>query len=113
MPRKKGSLVLPVIPLRGFMVFPHMMLHFDVGRPASVAALEQSMANDQMVFLVAQKDSEIEDPKIEDLYTVGTIAEIKQLVNLPGDVIRVLAEGRRRAELALPRLDPSARERGI
>lgn len=100
MPRKKGSLVLPVIPLRGFMVFPHMMLHFDVGRPASVAALEQSMANDQMVFLVAQKDSEIEDPKIEDLYTVGTIAEIKQLVNLPGDVIRVLAEGRRRAVLS-------------
>ena len=88
---------LPVLPLRGMMVFPHMVLHFDVGRPKSVAALEKAMLEDQMVFLVAQKDSEIEDPKKSDLCPVGTIAHIKQVLNLPGDSIRVLVEGKKRA----------------
>ena len=101
MPRKKAkeALRLPMIPLRGLMVFPHMVLHFDVGRQKSVAALEQAMMEDQTVFLVAQKDGEIEEPEKEDLCPVGTVALIKQVLNLPGDTIRVLVEGRERAIL--------------
>ncbi len=91
---------MPVLPLRGMMVFPHMVLHFDVGRAKSVAALEKAMMDDQHIFLVAQKDAETEEPKQEDLCRVGTIAQIKQVLNLPGDSIRVLVEGKRRAALA-------------
>ena len=90
---------LPLIPLRGLMVFPHMVLHFDVGRQKSVAALEQAMMEDQRVFLVAQRDGETEDPGMEDLCRVGTVALIKQVLNLPGDTIRVLVEGQARAVL--------------
>jgi len=90
---------LPLIPLRGLMVFPHMVLHFDVGRQKSVAALEQAMIEDQKVFLVAQKDGETEDPGMEEMCAVGTVALIKQVLNLPGDTIRVLVEGRDRAVL--------------
>ncbi len=97
--RKSPLLHLPVLPLRGMMIFPHMVLHFDVGRTKSVAALEKAMLNDQKIFLVAQKDTETEDPNREDLYAVGTIAVVKQVLNLPGDSIRVLVEGERRATL--------------
>ncbi|MBP3540278.1 MAG: endopeptidase La [Clostridia bacterium] len=90
---------LPVLPLRGMMVFPHMALHFDVGRPKSVAALEKAMLGDQRIFLVAQLDAETEDPTQKDLCTVGTIAVVKQTLNLPGDSIRVLVEGAQRATL--------------
>ena len=99
MPRKKKNpmLHLPLIPLRGLMVFPHMVLHFDVGRARSVAALEQAMVEDQQVFLVAQRDGDVEEPAMEDFCQVGTVAMIKQVLNLPGDTIRVLVEGRQRA----------------
>ena len=101
MPRKKKNpmLHLPLIPLRGLMVFPHMVLHFDVGRARSVAALEQAMVEDQQVFLVAQRDGDVEEPSMEDFCQVGTVALIKQVLNLPGDTIRVLVEGRQRAVL--------------
>ena len=98
---------MPVLPLRGMMVFPHMVLHFDVGRPKSVAALEKAMMDDQHIFLVAQKDAETDDPNMQDLCRVGTIAQIKQVLNLPGDSIRVLVEGKRRAVLAsIPENEP-------
>ncbi|MEG2316784.1 MAG: LON peptidase substrate-binding domain-containing protein, partial [Clostridia bacterium] len=97
--RKGTQQCLPVLPLRGMMVFPHMVLHFDVGRAKSVAALEKAMMEDQQVFLVAQMDVELEDPELADLCHVGTIAHIKQVLNLPGDNIRVLVEGVRRAVL--------------
>lgn len=90
---------MPVLPLRGMMVFPHMVLHFDVGRPKSVAALEKAMMEDQRIFLVAQMDAEIDEPQLDDLCRVGTIAQVKQVLNLPGDSIRVLVEGVRRAVL--------------
>ena len=90
---------LPLIPLRGLMVFPHMVLHFDVGRARSVAALEQAMTEDQQVFLVAQRDGEVEEPTMEDFCRVGTVAQIRQVLNLPGDTIRVLVEGQQRAIL--------------
>ena len=99
MPRKKVKqmLRLPLIPLRGLMVFPHMVLHFDVGRVKSTAALEKAMVEDQKVFLVAQRDGNVEDPGLEDLCRVGTVALVKQVLNLPGDAIRVLVEGESRA----------------
>ena len=88
-----------MLPLRGLMVFPHMVLHFDVGRKKSVAALEQAMLGDQKIFLVAQREVDVDDPGVDDIYHVGTIAQIKQVLKLPGDNIRVLVEGRSRAIL--------------
>lgn len=96
---RRGSIRMPVLPLRGMMAFPHMVLHFDVGRPKSVAALEKAMMEDQRIFLVAQMDAEIEEPVVSDLCRVGTIAQIKQVLNLPGDSIRVLVEGLQRGVL--------------
>ena len=90
---------LPMLPLRGLMVFPYMVLHFDVGRKRSVAALEQAMLGDQRVFLVAQRDMDVDDPNVDDIYHVGTIATVKQVLKLPGDNIRVLVEGKSRAVL--------------
>jgi len=105
--RKTTLTRIPVLPLRGMMVFPHMVLHFDVGRAKSIAALEKAMMDDQKIFLVAQKDTEVEDPAAKDLYKVGTIAQVKQVLNLPGDNIRVLVEGERRATLeAITQEDP-------
>ena len=97
--RRGSSIQMPVLPLRGMMAFPHMVLHFDVGRPKSVAALEKAMMEDQRIFLVAQMDAEIEEPAVSDLCRVGTIAQIKQVLNLPGDSIRVLVEGLQRGIL--------------
>ena len=88
-----------MLPLRGLLVFPHMVLHFDVGRKKSVAALEQAMLDDQKIFLVAQRKVDVDDPGVDDIYHVGTIAQIKQVLKLPGDNIRVLVEGRSRAIL--------------
>ncbi len=97
--KKKTTLELPVLALRGLMVFPHMMLNFDVGRPKSVSALEQAMMGDQQIFLVAQRDADVEEPTVENLCRVGTLAHIKQVMNLPGDAIRVLVEGKTRGAL--------------
>ena len=100
-PKKKHTepVSLPMLPLRGLMIFPHMVLHFDVGRKKSIAALEQAMLEDQRIFLVAQRDMDVDDPTIDDIYHVGTIAAIKQVIKLPGDNIRVLVEGKHRAIL--------------
>ena len=97
--RKSKTIRIPLMPLRGLMIFPHMVLHFDVGRPRSIAALEASMLEGQQIFLSAQKDGEVENPTAEDICRVGTIALIKQVLNLPGDSLRVLVEGRQRAVL--------------
>jgi len=91
---------LTLLPLRGVLVFPNMVLHLDVGRERSVTALEQAMVNDGRILLMAQKDARVDEPVREDLYTVGTIAEIKQLIKLPGGTIRVLVEGLHRARIA-------------
>lgn len=90
---------LPLIPLRGLTVFPNMVLHFDAGRKKTVASLEQAMINDQKIFLSTQKDINVEEPKKEDIYEVGTICNIKQIIRLPKDNIRVLVEGLQRARL--------------
>ena len=108
-PKKKRTqpVTLPMLPLRGLMVFPHMVLHFDVGRKKSIAALERAMMEDQRIFLVAQRDIDVDDPGIDDIYHVGTIAAIKQVIKLPGDNIRLLVEGKSRASLrAVTQEDP-------
>ena len=90
---------LPLLPLRGLTVFPYMILTFDVGREKSIKALDEAMINNQLIFLVAQKDAKNDSPDEEDIYTVGTISRVKQLLRLPGDTIRVLVEGISRAEV--------------
>ena len=98
--RKSAKTVrIPLMALRGLMIFPHMVLHFDVGRPRSIAALEAAMLENQRIFLVAQHDAEVEEPGVEDICRVGTIALVKQVLNLPGDSLRVLVEGQQRAVL--------------
>ena len=97
--RKAKTQRIPLMPLRGLMIFPHMVLHFDVGRPRSIAALEEAMLEKQRIFLVAQKDGDVENPGAGDMCRMGTIALIKQVLNLPGDSLRVLVEGQQRAVL--------------
>ena len=96
--RKKYT--LPLIPVRGLVIFPEMVLHFDVARKASVAALSAAMESEErLVFLTAQKDISVEMPRENDIYHIGCIAKVKQLLKLPGGNIRVLVEGIKRAEL--------------
>ncbi|MEA4852825.1 MAG: endopeptidase La [Christensenella sp.] len=92
-------MVMPMVALRGLVIFPYMVLHFDVGREMSVAAVEECVIQGQEIFLVTQKDLKIEMPKIEDVHQIGTIAKVKQVLKLPGDTLRVLVEGDRRAKL--------------
>ena len=82
-----------LIALRGMVVFPYMVLHFDVGREKSVIALEKALASKQRIFLSSQKDVNIDDPDMDDINRIGTICEIKQVLKMPGDTIRVLVEG--------------------
>ena len=91
--------VLPLLPLRGLTVFPYMILTFDVGRDKSIKALDEAMIKNQMIFLTAQKDAKNDAPEEDDIYRVGTISRVKQLLKLPGDTIRVLVEGISRAEV--------------
>ena len=96
----ENVVVLPVLPLRGMMVFPYMMVHLDAGREQSISALEKAMlVEDKHVFLVAQRDSDLEDPQMPDLYSVGTVAEVKHLMKLPDGAIRVLVEGLYRGQI--------------
>ncbi len=88
---------LPILPLRGMLVFPYMMIHLDIGRERSIAALEEAMVLERKVFAVAQRDAEIEEPSKDDIYDVGTVVEVRQLVKLPGGNVRVLVEGLHRA----------------
>ena len=84
---------LPLIPLRGSSIFPHMVLNFDVGRDISIKALDKCIGTDDLVFLSSQKNLDIDNPLEDDFYKVGTICKIKQIIKLPGNAIRVLAEG--------------------
>lgn len=92
-------LTLPMIALRGLSVFPNMVLHFDIGREKSIKALERAMITDQTIFLVSQIDENTDLPTLSDLYQIGTIAKVKQMLKLPGDSIRVLVEGVRRGQI--------------
>lgn len=91
--------VLPMLALRGKYIYPNSVIHFDVSRSKSVRAIEEAMQNDQMIFLDNQIDPAMEDPKSYDLYQIGTLARIRQVVKLPQNIIRVFAEGMFRAEI--------------
>ena len=96
---KQPISILPALALRGTTILPDMIVHFDVSRERSMKAIEAAMLQDEKIFLVTQKDPEIETPEIKDLYKVGTVAYIKQVVKLPHDLLRVLVEGLERSEL--------------
>ena len=96
---KQSISILPAIALRGTTILPDMIVHFDVSRERSIKAIEAAMLHDQKIFLVTQKDPEVEKPELSELYQVGTVAYIKQVVKLPHDLLRVLVEGIERAEL--------------
>lgn len=95
MPNKYSTEIksLPLIPLRGISIFPHMVIHFDVGREKSINALEQAMLDDSFILLCTQIDPKIDEPSTDDFYHLGTIAKVKQMLKLPGGSIRVLIEG--------------------
>ncbi|MEG1513594.1 MAG: endopeptidase La [Clostridia bacterium] len=102
MPDNKGkpsSEKMPLVPLRGLLAYPNMMLKLDVGRDKSITAVEHALEGDQRVLLVAQRDATVDDPHLEDVYGVGTVAVIKQVVRLPDDTVRLLVEGESRARL--------------
>ena len=95
----KEYIRLPLIPLRGLTIFPNMVLHFDVGREKSVAAIEEAMLNDENIFLASQRNPEIEEPTSENISKIGTLCKIKQIIKMPGDTMRVLVEGKVRCEI--------------
>ena len=90
---------VPIIALRGLTVLPGMQIHFDVNRQISIEAIEYAMENDQQVLLLTQRNPDTEEPEKEDLFSMGTIATVKQMIKLPGNVIRVLVTGMNRAKL--------------
>ncbi|KAB7739271.1 endopeptidase La [Parvibaculum sedimenti] len=95
-----GKLVLPVLPLRDIVVFPHMIVPLFVGREKSVRALENVMQDDKQILLVAQKNAADDNPEIADIYDVGTIGSVLQLLKLPDGTVKVLVEGVRRARVS-------------
>ncbi|WP_226036505.1 endopeptidase La [Aquibacillus saliphilus] len=94
-----NKIQIPLLPLRGILVFPSMVLHLDVGRDKSVNALERAMMDDNNIFLAAQKESSVDEPEAKDIYRIGTMAKVKQMLKLPNGTIRVLVEGKYRAEV--------------
>ena len=100
-------LTIPVLTLRGLTVFPQLLLHFDVGRAASIRALEEAMEEKREIFLVTQRDLTVENPEERDLYAIGTVAEVKQILRLPENGVRVMVAGRSRGRLLhLTSLEP-------
>ena len=91
---------MPAVALRGMVILPGMVAHFDISRSKSIKAAEEAMMGEQKIFLVAQRDVEQEEPELEDLYRIGIIAEIKQVIKLQNNIVRILVEGGERAELS-------------
>lgn len=92
-------MILPAVALRGMTILPGMIAHFDISREISIKAVEESMRDEQRIFLVTQRNVEQSNPGLEDLYNIGVIAEIKQVIKLQNDIVRILVEGNERAEL--------------
>ena len=96
---QRKTQTLPLIPIRGLVIFPHMIMNFDIMRQQSVQSLKEAMKGNQLLFLVTQKDEDMEYPTKDDLFKIGTITRIKQVIKLPHGILRVLVEGVQRAEL--------------
>src|SRR3954471_24348796 len=90
---KQNELIVPLLPLRGLLVYPTMVLHLDVGGEKSVQALEKAMVEEHLIFLTTQKDVSLDEPGEEDIYPMGTLTRVKQMLKLPNGTIRVLVEG--------------------
>lgn len=99
MGERSGKRELPLLPLRGLLVYPTMVLHLDVGREKSIRALEQAMVGDNKILLATQEEVQIEEPDAEQIYKIGTVARVKQMLKLPNGTIRVLVEGLQRAKI--------------
>ncbi|RID86368.1 endopeptidase La [Peribacillus asahii] len=95
------EIIVPLLPLRGLLVYPTMVLHLDVGRDKSIQALEKAMVEDHLIFLTTQQDVTLDEPGEEDLYPIGTLTKVKQMLKLPNGTIRVLVEGLNRAEVSV------------
>ena len=95
----KSSLIIPVLPLRDVVVYPHMVIPLFVGREKSIEALDVAMKDNKQIFLVAQKEPEVDDPQFKDLYQIGTLANILQLLKLPDGTVKVLVEGSQRSQV--------------
>ena len=91
--------MLPLLPLRGILVYPGMVLHLDVGREKSIESLEKAMVDENLLLLSTQREIQIEDPEPKDIYSVGTIVKVRQMLKLPNGTIRVLVEGMQRARI--------------
>ncbi|HEY4391362.1 MAG TPA: endopeptidase La [Paenibacillus sp.] len=98
-PHKNKGRRFPLLPLRGLLVYPSMVLHLDVGRDKSVKALEKAMVDDNLILLCSQSEVNIEEPTQEDIFRIGTVAKVRQMLKLPNGTIRVLVEGMERAEI--------------
>ena len=99
------NLTLPVLPLRGLVVFPKSLIHFDVGRKKSITAINKAMKADQLVFLTSQKDAAMNDPDIFDVYNTGVIAKVVQVLKQPENTTRIVIEGQCRATIINPVFD--------
>ena len=96
---KIEEITIPALAMRGLVVFPNIVMHFDVSREKSEAALKAALNDNKLIFLTAQKDNDVEDPAIKDLYQVGVVAEIRQTLKGADNITRVLVEGKYRAKL--------------
>ena len=96
----KTEILIPLLPLRGLLVYPTMVLHLDVGREKSIQSLEKAMVDDHLIFLTTQKEISIDEPSEDDLYNMGTITKVKQMLKLPNGTIRVLVEGLQRGRIS-------------
>lgn len=99
MEERSGKRDIPLLPLRGLLVYPSMVLHLDVGREKSIKALEKAMVDDNQILLATQEEVSIEEPTAKQIYSVGTVARVKQMLKLPNGTIRVLVEGMQRAKI--------------
>ena len=108
MENKKGIQILPVVALRGITILPDMIIHFDLSREKSIAAVQQAMIRDRRLLVIAQKNSDVEDPGQQDLYRIGTVVLVKQVTKLPSGILRVLVDSGKRARLE--QLDESNEE---
>ena len=101
----QNTMIVPVLPLRGLVVFPKSLIHFDVGRQKSITAINKAMKNDQMIFLAAQKDASSNEPKLIDLFKTGVIAKVVQVLKQPDNTTRIVIEGKYRARVVAPVFD--------